>query len=454
MKKIIKKFCLFLGRIFKVFDKILITPIMKLFIKITDIFNRNNKSIERVFANKQALIVISLILAFLVFFYVDSNSNALIDDSAEILYNQPVNAIYNEEAYVIEGLPKTVDVVLVGRKSAVYLAKQTVATDVISVDLRELSVGTHRVNLKYSQQNVDSVEYKIDPSSVTVVIYDKVSDTREVSAEVLNRNELDSKLDISDVTLSQSEVTIKGSANKLKEVAYVKVLIDVKDIVDQEVGKTTVTGKPVAYNNAGEVVDVEILPETVDATLTLTSTSKVVPIRVIPEGTLALGYAIESTTTNISSVTIYGDEDNLKNIEYIPVKIDVNNLSENKSYNINLEKPNGVRTMSEKTITVKINVGKQEQKEIKDVQVRINNKPEGLEAKASRAEDSVITVIVKGSKSLLDNIDASSIIASVDLAEYTTPGVYDVKVKVTGEDLRLTYESKVDKVRVEIKKSK
>ena len=55
---------------------------------------------------------------------------------------------------------------------------------------------------------------------------------------------------------------------------------------------------------------------------------------------------------------------------------------------------------------------------------------------------------------MLDNIDASSIIASVDLAEYTTPGVYDVKVKVTGEDLRLTYESKVDKVRVEIKKSK
>ena len=97
----------------------------------------------------------------------------------------------------------------------------------------------------------------------------------------------------------------------------------------------------------------EILPETVDATLNITSVSKVVPIRVVPVGDIALGYAIESTTTNISNVTIYGDEESLKEIEYIPVRIDITNLSAYKEFTVNLEKPSGVREMSEKQLLLK-----------------------------------------------------------------------------------------------------
>ncbi len=450
MKKIIKKFCLFLGKIFKLIDKIIITPVMKVFIRISNFFSQNNKTFERIFANKQALIVISLILAFLVFWIVDNNSNALVDSSAEILYSQPLNAIYNEEAYVIEGLPETVDVILIGRRSDIYLAKQLSGSDEISVDLRELSVGTHRVNLKY-RQGVSSVEYKLDPSTVTVIVYDKVSATREVTAEVLHRNNLDSKLDISNIKLSKTEVTIKGSAKKLEEVAYVKALIDIDNLVDPTVGETTITGnKLLAYNNNGEIVDVEILPETVDATLTLTSTSKVVPIRVVPVGDIALGYAIESTTTSISNITIYGDEDSLRNIEYVPVKIDISNLSAYKEFNVNLEKPSGVRDMSEKTVTVKVNIGAEAQKEVTGVHIQTINLANGLKASAGSAADSEITVLVKGSKKLLDDLDTTKITATVDLSEYTTPGEYEVEVKVSGEDLRLSYASKTKKIKIKI----
>ena len=451
MKKIIKKICLFIGKILRLIDKILITPIMKLFIKITELFSSNNKGLEKLFAKKQSLIVISLLLAFLVFYVVDRNSNILIDNSAEILYSQPVNAIYNEEAYVVEGLPESVDVVLIGRKSDIYLAKQQPSQE-ISVDLRELSAGTHKVSLKY-RQAIQSVEYKIDPSQVTVIIYDKVSSTREVTAEVLHRDKLDNKLDISEISLSKTEVTIKGSAKKLEQVAYVKALVDVENLVEPTIGKSTINNnKLVAYNNAGEIVDVEILPETVDATLTITSTSKVVPIKVVPIGDIALGYAIESTTTNVSNITIYGDEESLKEIEYVPVKIDITNLSDYKEFNVNLEKPNGVRDMSEKTVTVKVNIGKEEQKEVTNVNINTINLADGLKVQAFSKEYSTITVLVKGSKELLDALDTSTITATVDLSEYTTPGVYEVDVKVTGEDLKLSYTSKVNKIKVEIYK--
>ena len=57
----------------------------------------------------------------------------------------------------------------------------------------------------------------------------------------------------------------------------------------------------------GNVVDVEIIPETVDADLTLTSSSKTVPIKVMPkdDGKLALGYAISSLTPSSNSIEIY-----------------------------------------------------------------------------------------------------------------------------------------------------
>ena len=452
MKKIIKKICLFIGKIFKLFDKIIITPIMKLFNKISELFGKNNKTFEKLFMNKQSLIVVSLVLAFLTFYMVDRNSGALVDNSAEILYSQPVKAIYNEEAYVVEGLPDSVDVILIGRKSDIYLAKQYPNKEGITADLRELSTGTHKVNLKY-RQTIQSVDYKIDPSTVTVIIYDKVSDTREVTPELLHRNNLDSKLDISDITLNKTEITIKGSAKKLETVAYVKALVDVDNLVEPTVGKVNINNnKLVAYDNDGKIVDVEILPESVDATLTITSTSKVVPVKVVPVGDIALGYAIETATPNISSITIYGDEDALKTIEYVPVKIDVTNLSSYKEYNVNLEKPSGVRAMSEKTVSVKVNVAKEEQKEISDISVQTINLGEGLKVKALGKENSFISVIVKGSKEALDKVESSNIRATVDLSEYTTPGEYEVDVKVTGDDLKLSYTSKTKKIKVEIYK--
>lgn len=451
MKKIIKKFCLFLGKIFKLIDKIIITPVMKLFLKLSDLLSSNNKTLERLFANKQFLIVISLCLAFLAFIFIERQSNTL-SSSAEVLYNQPVKAIYNEEAYVIEGLPEAVDVILIGRRSDIYLAKQLSGSDEISVDLRELSVGTHKVNLKY-RQTMSSVEYKLDPSTVTVVVYDKVSETREVTAEVLHRDKLDSKLDISNIELAQSEVTIKGSEKKLAEVAYVKALIDLEKLVNPTVGETKLTeNKLVAYNNNGEIVDVEILPKVMEATLNITSTSKVVPIKVVPDGELAVGYAIESSTTSVNNVTIYGDEEVLQKVEYIPVVIDVDGLSADKEFNVNLEKPNGVRDMSEKSVNVKVKIGVSAQKDITNVQVHTINLASGLKVTALSANDNVVTVTVKGNKAILDEIDASSIIANVDLSKYTTPGEYEVDVTVTGEDLRVTYESKTKKIKVRIYK--
>ena len=60
----------------------------------------------------------------------------LTETSAEVIYNQPVNYVYNQEAYVVEGLPESVDITLIGRDSDLYLARQ-LSTHDVTIDLSD-----------------------------------------------------------------------------------------------------------------------------------------------------------------------------------------------------------------------------------------------------------------------------------------------------------------------------
>ena len=165
MKKTRKLF----HRIGLFFDKWIITPVTKLILMIMNCFGSSSKSLDKLLSKKSTLIVISLILAFGTFLVVDNESNVMIDQYAEVLYDQEVNAAYNEELYVVEGLPKKVDVTLIGQKRHIFLAKQSPSKGV-SVDLTGLKPGNHKVTLKYSQR-IKSLDYKLDPSNVTAVSY-------------------------------------------------------------------------------------------------------------------------------------------------------------------------------------------------------------------------------------------------------------------------------------------
>lgn len=448
MKKINKKNNIF-GSIFKFFDKWLITPITKFILFITDSISNNDKGFEKILNNRNALVIISLVFALFAFYAIDRQGVSLIDDNAEILYGIPVNAVYNEEAYVIEGLPEAVDVTLIGKKWNVYLAKQYPA-DEVTVDLSTLTPGTHKVTLNY-KQNVSSVTYKVDPSTVTVVVYKKMSETREVTADVIHKDNLDTKLNIESITLSKDRVTIKGAEDKLAKVASVKALIDVDNLTTQDVGKQTLTDiQLIAYDNTGNIVDVEIVPDSLEAEVVISSPHKTVPIKIETEGELD-GKAIKSLTPSVKEVTLYGSQEALDKIEYLPVVIDISGINSDKNYTVNLTNPTGVREISVKTINVQLVVDEVVSTEISGVKVNITNLSDSYTATALDANSSSITVIVKGSQSVIDSLDSSTIYASVDLSGLA-PGDHEVEVHVTGEDSKLTYTSRIKKVKVHIER--
>lgn len=442
MKKIGRKIILF-------FDKWLITPITKFILFISDFIKNNGREIEKFINKKQTLIVLSLIFAFIVFFMIDQNSDTLLNKNAEILYNQPVKAEYNEEAYVIEGLPTTVDVTLIGRTSDLYLAKQHTSGLSISVDLRGLTPGSHKVKLNYNKsQALKTIDYKLDPSTANIVVYEKVSETRELDYDVLHKDKLDSTLILESVDLSRNDVIIKGASYKLDSVATVKALVDIDDISNPKVGTFTLKEIPlIAYDSDGQPVDVEIVPTSIDANIKITSPSKEVALQIIPKGDLAFGKSIKEFSSSISKVTIYGDESVINSIESIPVEIDVTNLSSNKTYNVNIIKPSGIRAISNKTVTIEVILDDVITKEFEDIKVSIINLDSKYKAYTTSKENSQVTVVVKGTSNVVNKLDPNTIKATVNLKGYE-PGQYEVDVDVTGDDLKLSYESKTKKVKI------
>lgn len=448
MKRIGKGIKTFFRHIGSFFDKWLITPITKLILKIVEFFKDNAKSVDRIAGKKSTLIVVSLLLAFGVFLLIDQESSVMIDQYAEVLYDQPVTAVYNEELYVVEGLPETVDITLVGQRRHIFLAKQSPSKGV-TVDLTGLKPGNHKVALEYSQR-LKSLDYRLDPSEVTVTIYEKVSETRSLTVDILHQDNLDSKLYIDDVELDRTDVIIKGAEYKLEQVATVRALVDVDEISNPKAGELTLKDVPlVAYDEEGKTVDVEIVPKTVDAKLTITSPSKEIPVTVVPTGNLAFGKSIESIETNISSVTVYGEQDAIDKIEELEVEIDVKGLESDKEFNVTLKKPKGITEISEKTITVNVKVSNSTTKEFTIDNIVFRNLADNYIVQALSEEDTKVIVSVSGSADIVNNVDASSINVYVDLDGYGV-GEHEVEVHVERSDLRLTYTPKTKKVKVRI----
>ena len=448
MKRISKSIKSFFRHIGSFFDKWLITPITKLMLKIASIFKDNAKNIDRIAGKKSTLIVVSLILAFGVFILIDRESSVMIDQYAEVLYDQPVTAIYNEELYVVEGLPETVDITLVGQRRHIFLAKQSPSRGV-TVDLTGLKPGNHKVTLDYSQR-LASLDYRLDPSEVTVTIYEKVSETRSLTVDILHQDDLDSKLYIDDVELDRTDVIIKGAEYKLEQVATVRALVDVAELSNPKAGEVTLKDVPlVAYDDKGQTVDVEIVPSTVDAKLTITSPSKEVPITVVPTGDLAFGKAISSIDTNISTVTVYGEQSAVDNLDELEVEVDVDGLDSDKEFNVTLNRPNGITELSETTVTVSVDVDNSVSREFTVDTIEFRNLADGYSVQASSQEDTRVTVVVSGSADIVNNLDASSITAYVNLDGYGV-GEHEVDVRVVRSNVLLTYTPRTRQVRVRI----
>ncbi len=436
IKKLILKFYHFLDRTF-------ITPISRAVFYLLDKLRNNPFHVERFLNRPQILLYVSLGLAILTFILVDSQVITLVETEAEILSNEPVTILYNKEAYVVEGAVDSVDIILTGRKSALYLAKQLGEHDVV-LDLTdyEPSETPRKVALSYNQ-TVDNINYKLDPAYVSVVIKKKVSVTKTISYDLVNEEKLNEKFSVENVTLDQSEVVVKGSADALDKIATVKAIIDLSNPKFTEAISYEIDNLPlVAYDENGQALDnVEIVPATVGANITFSTYKATVPLTVLTTGELIAGKAISSITINGKSdytVDIYGDKEAIEKITSVPISIDIRNRGESgaETFKLSISKPVGVRYISESEARVVVSFGEEKQKTVDVSHIVARNLGSGL--KVNLEGTNSVPVQVKGVSSVIDSLSAENIEAYIDLTDYK-PGSYEVDVKIDSTDPKVNY---------------
>ncbi len=434
----------FFKKIYNFIDKCIVVPISRAVYYLSKKFKKNQGKLDKILNRPHFLIYLSLIIAVVLFLLIDSKVISLVETEAEVITNVPVVVKYNEEAYVVEGVPETVDITITGRKSDIYLAKQLGEYEVI-LDLSDYTPSDtpYKVYFTYSK-SIDSLSYQLSPEYVQVTIKNKESQVMSISYDLLNIDALDSRLSVESVSLDKSEVVVKGGSDALAEIASVKALIDLEQQNFTEAGTYDVDNiELAAYDSHGNRLDnIEIVPETISATVVLESYSRTVPISVETTGNLVTGKSIASILINNNtnySITIYGDQAEIDNIESVPVTINVDGRGNESTwtYDVNIRKPNGVREMSVDTVEITVTFGEEQQTTI-DISNDIHeiNLADDLSVNILGGQE--ITAQVKGVASVLEGIQDDEINAYIDLSGFGV-GDHEVEVKIENNNPLITY---------------
>jgi YbbR domain-containing protein len=431
--KMLKKLSNLFRKVAKSFDRYIVIPLTRLVIKITGNFDKSGHKLENILSKQTTLLFLSLFISIGIFILVDQKILVLNTSGAEVFKAQKVELLYNEERFVITGAPETVDITLIGSKADLYIAKQSSKHNV-KLDLTDIKEpGTYKVDIEY-ESGLGSIDYSVNPSQVTIVVYLKETRNQTLSYKIINADHLDSAVEISNVSLNVDQVVISGADFQLEKVATVEALIDVDKLTSTSTGKQRLEDIILkAYDKDGNVVDVEINKTTkVTADVEITSSSRVVPLNFVPVNEVPFGKAISSYTFSQETVVVYGPTDVLDALERngIDILVDVSKLTGDYSSTVEIPKPTGVKKLSINKINVDIKITESGEPVTMTLKIDALNTPAGLTAGAATADDVEVLVDIKGARNIISNLRDTEIQAYVDLSGYTTAGTYDVPIKI------------------------
>ncbi len=380
--------------------------------------------------------IAALILAVILYFAVNANNNSPINvTQASQINDIPVQVIYNSEMYEVTGIPQTANVIVTGDMADITLQKSQVNAR-LTADLSGLTEGVYTIKLTPTNFISRLSVNVIDAPSVTVTIKKKVTTRLNISFEFINTNKMDNIYSLGEPTFDNTEVLVRASQDTIDEIAFVKALIDVTDVTSS----FTRSARLVAYNQKGEPVTCDIIPETVNATVTVTSPSKEVPIIVRPVGVMPEGLAIDEVILDYSTVMVYAPDSVLETIECIYIDLDVSSITKNTVYSTAIAAPSGTKKISVTRVNMEIVVGEAVSKIVYNVPTRFVNNTKGYKPAPTDAADAEMNILVTGTQKNLDAIGVDNIFVDFDLTNVSL-GTQQVPILVYGNNPYVHYET-------------
>lgn len=409
------------------------------------IFRWISSLLTKVFFSEGFSKIFALVLAIVLYVSVNANTGDSFITQSAVLNNIPVNVTYNSEIYEVSGIPSSVNVIVSGDMSDIALQKGKTNSNCV-VDLSGLTEGQYSIKIVPNNFSSALSVNVLDTPTVNVTIKKKITTKYNISYEFINSNKMSGMYTLGAPVFDTTEVLIRASQDTIDSISFVKALIDVTGVTST----FTTDAKVVAYDNNGSIVECDIIPSTVSATVTVTTPSKEVPIIVRPIGTMVEDLAIDAISLDHSSVTIYAANSVLSMIDAVYIDLDISSITKDMSYSTTLNTPSGVTNMSVNKVNMEITVEERVTKTIKDVKLSWFNNTMGFKVKVVNDADATLDVIITGTRSNVEKVTAEDISIAIDLSNITTTGIHQAPLVITGSKDFITYMIENDMKYVDI----
>ena len=382
--------------------------------------------LDKVLFNEKYSKVVSLVLAVLLYAIVNYNALSTSFQSSlrysKTLSDVTVLAKYNSDTFEISGLPEKVDVILTGDAANVTSAANAENGTVIC-DLDGLTEGEHEIKLT-TEGYGNNVNVVVNPTNVNVVMKKKTTRQFDISYDFINQDKMEQIYSAGTPEFEYTKINVRASKDTLDSIAFVKALIDVSG-QSAEFEQDAVL---VAYDSSGKPVNADIVPNTVHVKVPVTSPNKSVNIQVQVSGEVPDGKAIDSITMDQQTVTIYGSETTLANIDQVVVTLDAGTLTKDSTVLRPIVLPAGVTSATNTQVTMNITLADAEEKTIDDIPINVINNNKHY--KASQPDNKTTTsVTVKGTKNNIDKLAADDINVYIDMKD-VQPGLQKFALQI------------------------
>lgn len=398
---------------------------------------------DKLMENHWFLKGISLLLACMLFMsatLTEKNTTSGIlpfaNDTKETLTNYEINLKYDEEKYIVSGIPaEGVKVKLEGPKASVATAKAKKQFD-IPIDLRDSPKGTYEISLK-TNGLPDDVKGTVQPSTIKVTLHEKARKYVHVDLKLSNEDQMPAGATLEKSSIKPDTVEVVGTKEEIESISSAKAYVDLKGV------NKTVTKTPevTLYNKEGKRLNVRTSPSKISVTLnvatqtTANNTEKTVPVTYTKKGSLAEGLAVTNISVEPREVTIAGPKDTLDNIQSLEgVEVDLSQLTESTTFDASVLLPKGVTSAKPNQVKVSVGVQKTKQtktKTIDGIPIQKNGLSKDVTAQLISPQDGKISVDISGEASIVDKITAAQITAVINLQNVSS-GTKDISIQVSG----------------------
>ena len=381
--------------------------------------------IDKTLFNTKYTKLVSLILAILMYAMVNYDSSTSLYTTplsySKDLNDVSVTAKYNSDTFELSGLPATANITISGDASSVTSAVNSKGS--VVANLEGLTEGTHAVKLT-TEGYGDGINTKIDPSLVYITLKKKTTQQFDISYDFINQDKMESIYSVGTPEFEYQKVNVRASKDTLDSIAFVKTLIDLKG----QTADFTQEAKLIAYDVNGQPVNADIVPDTIKVSVPVTSPNKVVPIDVEVTGEVPDGQAISNIEMDQQTVTIYGSENVLSQVDKVVVTLNASTITKDSTLLRPLALPTGVNSSSINQITINVTLGEGVTKTISDVKISYINNVNNY--KASQVNNkTTVNVTVFGTEENIANITADDINVYIDMTN-AKPGLVEFPLYV------------------------